>query len=137
MPAVRGGRALTVIELIAAYKTHCEGYYVKDGQPTHILHNIRCAMSRVRTLYGSAVVEDFGPACLKAVRQSWVDDSLSLRTVNYKTQWVKRMVRRGVAEELVPATVLHALQAVDPLKAGRCPARPLGNVVMKQLRRMI
>src|SRR5262249_37735140 len=43
--------------------------------------------------------------------------------INSAVGCIKRMIKWAVAEELVPATVYHGLQAVSGLKKGRTPAR--------------
>jgi integrase len=63
------GAGLTMAELILAYWRHCEGYYVKNGEPTSQLDRIRNALRPVRELYAFTAACEFGPKALKAVRQ--------------------------------------------------------------------
>src|SRR5688572_21084159 len=55
--------------------------------------------------------------------------------VNQNVNIIRQVVKRAVENELVPGGVLHALQAVSPLKAGRSaaratePVKPVGPVM--------
>ncbi len=123
--------AVTVNELILAYMAFARPYYVKHGQPTGELSNIQDALKPVSLRYGTEPVTRFTPTALKAVRQSMVDSGLCRNVVNCRVNRMRRMFKWGVENELLPATVLHALQAVAPLKRGRTEARetkPIGPV---------
>ena len=127
-----GGRAsppgeeassLTVAELCLRYWQFAKGYYRKDGRPTAEVAGIRVTLRMLRTAYGSKPVSEFGPLALKVVRQTMLDQGHCRRYANANTARIKRMFKWGVAEELVPSSVLHALQAVPGLRRGRTQAR--------------
>lgn len=124
MPSVTRQDRFCVIDLIAAFKDHAESYYVKDGEPTKTIANLRNTCRRLRELYGSLPVEEFGPAQLRAVRETWINDGNNERTVNYKTTWVKHVFRWGVEQELVSGETWHRIEAVRSLKKGRSRAKP-------------
>ncbi|GMU82448.1 MAG: hypothetical protein AMXMBFR47_23190 [Planctomycetota bacterium] len=152
-PTVEAGQpgGVSVDELILAYMAFASSYYVKNGEPTGELQNIKDSLKPVTLRYGSEPVTRFTPTALKVVRQSMVDSGLCRNLVNARINRVRRMMKWGVENELVPATVLHALQAVAPLKRGRTEARetkPIGpvpdeavdavvNVVSRQVAAMI
>ena len=81
-------------------------------------NNIKDALRPVTAMYGKAPISEFGPLALKAVRQTMVDDGLSRKVVNSRINRVRRMFKWGVENQLVDASLLHALQAVAPLKQG-------------------
>lgn len=81
MPSLTRWDRFCVIDLIAAFKDHAESYYVKNGEPTKTIANLRIACRRLRELYGSLPVEEFGPAQLRAVRETWINDGNNERTV--------------------------------------------------------
>lgn len=112
-----------VDELIAAYLDFAKSYYVKNGALTGEYRNIGDALRPLTALYGRTRVADFGPSSLKAVRQAMIDADLCRRTINNRINRIRRVFKWGVENELVPAEVLHALQAVAPLKLGRCNVR--------------
>ena len=56
------------------------------------------------------------------VRASLIDAGLARKTVNDHVQFLKRMFRWAVCEELVPPSVHHGLTAVAGLKAGESSA---------------
>lgn len=114
---------LTVNELLVAYWEHAQRYYVKNGKPTGELPNMRDAMKPLARLYGTIQAADFGPRALKAVRQAMADADLCRSVINARINRVRRIFKWGVENQLVEASILHALQAMVPLKRGRCQVR--------------
>ncbi|MFO0839577.1 MAG: site-specific integrase [Phycisphaerae bacterium] len=107
---------------------YAERYYIKDGEPTGEAKNVKDATRQLQELYGMTRVADFGPTALKTVRQKMIGKKLSRRVVNFRVNRIRRVFKWGVENELVPPGVLHALQAVAPLRAGRSDAREIGPV---------
>ena len=101
---------LTIVELMAHYLAFVKGYYQPPSKEPGC---IALALKPLRSLYGGQPASEFGPVALKDVRQTWIDAGLCRSHINQRTGLVKRMFKRGVAEELVPAHVWHALQSVD------------------------
>jgi integrase len=114
---------LTVNELILAYWHFAESYYSKEGKPTKELICMREAIRPLRRLYGHTKPSEFGPKALKAVRQYMIDEGLSRGVVNRRIGRIKRAFKWAVAEELIPPSVFHGLQAVAGLSFGRTTAR--------------
>jgi integrase len=112
----------TVSEVLLAYAAFAKDYYVKDGLPTGELENMRDALRPLRQLYGSTLASEFGPKRLKALQQKLIADGLSRGVVNARISRIKRFFRWAVAEELIPASVYHGLQAVNGLSFGRTNA---------------
>ena len=81
------------------------------------------ALRPLRQLYGRTPANEFGPKKLKAVRQHMVESGLSRGVVNTRIGRIKRMFKWAVAEELIPPSVYHGLQAVSGLTFGRSAAR--------------
>lgn len=115
--------SVTVNELILAYIDHAKRYYLKNGEPTGELHNVKDSLKPVTLLYGDSSVTAFTPSALKAVREKMLASSLCRNVINARVNRIRRMFKWGVESEFVPAGVLHALQAVSPLKRGRTEAR--------------
>ena len=115
--------AIPIKELILAYWHFAEGYYSKEGKPTKELICMREAIRPLRRLYGHTKASEFGPKALKAVRQHMIDEGLSRGVVNRRIGRIKRAFKWAVAEELVPPSVFHGLQAVAGLSFGRTSAR--------------
>ena len=76
-PATAGRVDCTVNELVLAYWRHAQTYYVKDGEPTGEVSNVRDALRPLRRLYGSSSAQDFGPSKLKVVREAMIKAGLS------------------------------------------------------------
>ncbi len=115
---------LTVAELIMAYKTFADGFYRNPaGIPTGEVENLRHALKPVRTLYGKTPAREFGPLALKAVRDAMVRSGrLSRTTINARVHRIRRCFRWAVENEMIPASVIEALDAVAALEKGRSNA---------------
>lgn len=126
--ASKAGSDFRICELLAAYYEHADRYYVKDGQPTGEAKNIKDATRLLQTLYGMTPVVEFGPTALKTVRQKMIEAKMSRRVINFRVNRIRRVFKWGVENELVAPGVLHALQAVAALRAGRTEAKESGPV---------
>ncbi len=114
---------LSINELFLAYWRFCQGHYVEQGKPTRECANVKDAVRSLVQDYGDMAVREFRPSTLKAVRQSMIDSGLARTTINDRVNRIRRMFKWGVENDLVDASVLHALQAVAPLRRGRSGAR--------------
>jgi integrase len=115
---------LPVNELLVRYLQFAQTYYVRDGQPTGELDNLKDAMGPLRALYGSTPAGEFGPRALKLVRQHMISQgSLSRRVINNRIDRIKRIYKWAVSEELVPPSIYEGLRAVAGLRFARCDAR--------------
>lgn len=101
---------------------------MKEGEPTGEAKNIKDATRPLQALYAMHPVAEFGPAAVKAVRQQMIDAKLSRTVINARINRIRRAFKWGVENELVPPAVLHALQAVAALRAGRSGAKETGPV---------
>lgn len=125
---VAGG--MIVAELVAAYLEHAATYYQKGGRQTSEMGVVRSAMAALARAHGTTPVETFGPGALREVREILLRrekgrcgaGALSRQTVNKYVQRIRGAFRWGVAQELVPANVHHALLAVDGLRRNRTSA---------------
>ncbi len=122
-PPIKPDDNLTVVHLVAGYWRWATSYH----KPRH-LQKIKHALRPLKRLYGSACVTEFGPLALKAVRQTFVDSGLARSTVNERTNDIRRVFKWGVSNELVPSSVLNALQSVEGLRRGRSDAKETGPV---------
>ncbi len=114
---------ISVNAAVLAYWNFVKAHYVKDGKTTREADNIRDALRPLRQLYGSTPAAEFGPKKLKAVRQKMIENGLCRRVINNRVGRIKRMFKWAVADELVPSSVYHGLQAVTGLAYGRTAAR--------------
>jgi len=134
-PMIRGD--VRVRDLVERYLDYARGYYGGNRE-----YDAFCAVARpLLYLHESTRVEDFGPRALKAVRSlmisgEWTDPPRPwVRTnINHQVNRIRRIFRWGVAEEIVPPDVLHALEALDPLKKGRTTAKESPKIKPVNLR---
>lgn len=121
---------LTVSDLILRFWKYAATYY-----PASTLKGtIKPPLRRLRVLYGPTPTSSFGPLALKAFRQYLLDERrpskspdgpptrLSRRTINRFVCWVRRVFKWAESEQLVPASLSHALATVEGLKSGRTDA---------------
>lgn len=113
------GQGATISELTVAFLDFAKGYYPTGGEYGDHVRAVRPLCK----LHGTTLAKDFGPRALKAVRQSLVDRGLARNTINKQTRRIVNLFRWATEEEILPATVHHALQAVRPLRRGRSSAR--------------
>lgn len=124
---------ITVNELCLRYWAHAETYYPDDheGKPASELADIKYAIREFRAFFGDRPAREFGPVALKALRERMVKRGWSRPYVNKQCGRVKRIVRYGVENELLPAHQWEALRSVPGLAAGRTTApepEPVGPV---------
>lgn len=123
------GTDLTINEMLVRYIGHCDEYYRRsDGTPTGEAEAIRLSLLPLKHLYGHTLARNFGPRGLKACREAMIDAGLCRNECNKRTQRIVRAFKWAAENELVPASVWHALRAVDGLKKGRSRARETAPV---------
>lgn len=110
-------------ELVLAYQKHADRYYRRaDGTATGEARNIQDSLRPLLDLYRSLPIGDFGPLCLKTVRESMVSAGLTRKSINQRVGRIVAAFRWAVSEEYLEASVWESLRAVQPLRAGRSPA---------------
>jgi len=113
----------SVAEICGAYLDHAERHFRdKFGRLTTEFGHVRRVALMVNELYGAALVEEFGPLALKAVRLSFVKAKWCRKTVNQQLERVKRMWKWAASEELVPVAAYQSLLTVSGLRIGKSAA---------------
>lgn len=114
---------VSVNGVLLAYYGHAVRHYRDaDGKPSDELRQIKVACRYARELYGATPAGAFGPLALKAIRQRFVELGWNRKTVNARTDRVRRVFKWAAAEELVPVAVYNALATVTGLQKGRTAA---------------
>jgi integrase len=123
---------ITLAELLLAYLEHAERHYrLPDGEPTSEIHEVRIVARALRIRYADMPVAKFGPLCVKAACQRWVNEGRSRTECNRRVAMVKRIFKWAVSEELAPPSVYQAVATVPGLQKGRTVAHemePIGPV---------
>ncbi len=115
--------SLTLDRVSLLYIDHCRVYYVKDSNETSEVYATQAALRPLIQLFGKERVSHFGPKKLKAVRDNMISQAWARSTINGHTQRIVRMLKWGVENELVDATVYQSCKAVSGLRRGRSEAR--------------
>jgi len=134
MPGQGSDRAITVAELVLAYRKFAKQYYAPPSQEQT---QIRLALRPVVDRYAHTQAKAFGPLALKAVRETWIQEGIARRYINQRVGRIVRAWGWGVENELVPAACWQALKAVKGLRANRSaaketePVRPVADAVFE------
>ena len=83
---------------------------------------VRLAIKPVWELYGSTPATEFGPLKLKAVRNRWIEAGLCRSTIHGYVQHIRRMFKWAASNEIVPASIWHALATVEGVPRGMTKA---------------
>ncbi len=138
LPPTRSNNDISIEELAARFLEYAESYYVKNGKQTFTVTHCRLALSPLVQHYGQNSVGQFGPLSLVFLRDKWVERKIARQTVNRWVDIIRQAFRWGVAHELVDSGILHALESVDNLKAGRTTAheyqaiKPVSNEIIEK-----
>lgn len=116
---------ITVVELTALYTKHIALEYA-DSQS--VRDHTRLAVQWLVDVYGPLPVVEIGPVALKAVRERMIDKGLSITSVNGYVSVLKRCLKYGAENELIPGEVYHRCAALSNLRRGRCRAKPAREV---------
>lgn len=114
-PAAQG---LTVMTLCATFLAH-----LKASEAPDIYHNYYFAVKPFAAEYGHELAAALGPLALKRWQAKLAERELSRGYISGQITYIRQAFRWGVSEELIPASVWHALQAVQGLKAGKTAAK--------------
>lgn len=121
---------ITLVELVVAFMRYAKGYYVDhDGRPTGELAGYQMVVKRLSKTYGRTLVGDFGPLKFKAFRQAMVDERvegtprLCRKSINQAMNRLRHIIKWGVENELVRASVHESLRCVAGLRYGKGGAR--------------
>ncbi len=131
-PGTSSGPDLTLGELLLAFWRHAlEHYRDPAGRPTGELDNLKVALRPVRKLYGLSRAKDFGPLAFRAVRGQTIRSGLARTSLNDRINRVRRAFRWAASVELIPAAVLHGLEAVPGLRTAVREPEPVEPVPLE------
>jgi hypothetical protein len=114
---------MTISHLAIQYMKHAESYYRKNGKVTGEVEGLRTALKALIKIARDVPVPNLSPRHIDAMRETLLNKGNSRSYINKQTNRIRRVIRWGIAQELVPHFVLTKLEAIDPLKAGRTKAK--------------
>ena len=119
-----GSRSYSVGRLALEYNEHINTYYRDaEGRATSQVYPERRALRLLVERFEAVEADAFGPKRLIEFQTGLAESGLCRSTIAEYVAAVKRAFRWATVQEKVPGPVLHSLQAVPNLKAGRSPAR--------------
>jgi integrase len=114
----------TVSELMVPYLEHVIQYYrMTDGRPTSQVALVKLSLRVLRRQFGDTPAAKFGPLSLLRCQDEFVRSGLSRSEANRRVRLVRQFFRWAVSRELVPGSLIHALDTVEPLRKNRSAAR--------------
>ena len=135
---------LTVDGLCQRYKAVCDEYYRDSaGGPTSTMHSIRRALRTAQEKYKALPAAEFSPRNLTDIREGWIEEGLTRKTINAYMAVLKNMFRWAAEQEIVPANVHHSLQTVSNLRKNRSeakesdPVKPVPSAHVKAARQYL
>lgn len=120
---VSGRYTLTVGQLTLLYLDHCQLHYRKNGEVTSEVSAIKIALRHLNNLFRNTPASEFSPKKLKAVRDEMIRAQYVRTSINRHVGRIRRMIRWGISDELIPVEILTALETVSGLRAGRSDAQ--------------
>lgn len=101
----------TIGHLAVAYKEHVKVHYPKSSDmPARIAY----ALDLLDAVQNEPVNE-FGPLKLQQVREQMIGKDLSVKIVNERTQFIRKMFKWAVGREIVSPEIAYALEQVENL----------------------
>lgn len=116
-------QTLCVDDLALLYMEHAENYYVKNGKHTSEVHKSRSLLRLVVELHGRTRVQEFGPNALRGIQTVMLERNWIRNSINEATHRIRKIFRWGASRELLPVSVVQALETVEGVKKGRTKAR--------------
>ena len=113
---------ISIVELVAQYWKFAKGYYVKNGKPTDELPGLKIALQVLKNSYGASTVDNLGPLALAALQEKFIARGNCRRYVNQNIGRIKRCIKWGVSQELVPVDVYQRIATVNGLRKGKTKA---------------
>lgn len=128
---------ITVSEVMARFLKHAEAYYKRsDGKKSKTVSGFASPIRVVRELFGDIPAVEFGPLALRACRDRFIERDWNRKTVNKAVVAIRSVFRWSAGAEIIPADIHVRLEAVEPLRRGRCGAReplPVKPVPMEHI----
>lgn len=113
---------LTINEFCLAFLRHAVEYYSKDRRPNAEVDCLKSAIRPLVNLFGENPADKLTPLMMKAVREKYIEAGWSRGFCNRSVNRIRHIWKWGVENGMISVTTLHALQAISPLKAGKCAA---------------
>lgn len=107
----------SIAQIVALYLADSEGKMSHSE-----LGWFRAAAKPLLSTHGETPAMLYGPRALRQTREAMVKLGWNRATVNAATRRVRSIFKWAVGQELVPATNLEALRAVEPLRRGQTAA---------------
>ena len=120
---VSGKHSTTIGQLCLAFIEHAEKFYRDEvGDQTGEANNFRKCLRLLVEQFRNVPCSQFGPKKLHELQQAYIKSGRVRKQINKAISRVKSVFRWGVAQEMIPADVVTALDCVRDLQKGRSDA---------------
>lgn len=107
---------------------HVTAYYRQEKLPAVKSDSHRFRQSSLLDLlderYGETEAASFGPRKLQELRRIFIKRGNCRRYINLQVSTVIKILKQGVSQELIPASVITGLECVSPLQVGEAKDNP-------------
>jgi integrase len=117
-----GSVEISIAELVLLHDDHLQKHYRKNGKVTSEISCFKTALRFLVKLESGTLIADFGPKKFKRIREAMIADGICRLSINKHMGRIRRLLKWGVSEELIPADVLARISTVDGLQKGRTDA---------------
>lgn len=128
-------RPLTVARLAGLYLRHAGRTFVKEGERTTHVSNIKYAMRALRNAHSDEPADSIDAPALARLRDTMIYSdaqgerrALGMKTVNDRLQSIVAAYKWAREKGWVTAATVNDLANVARLRKGRTPAKPPGKV---------
>ena len=116
-------KTCSVNEVCLAFLTkYATRYRRPDGNPSAEVDCFKSAIRILKPLFGETPAAEFGPVRLRVVRDAMIAAQWSRNFINKQIRRVRMMFRFAVSLELIPASILAALDSFSALSEGETSA---------------
>lgn len=127
----------TIDDLAIRFIEHAKEYYVKHGEPTSEVNNMRVALRPLVKLFGPLRVANFQTKHIKQYRDKLINAGIARTSINRQLTRIKHVFRWGKEEGLVTAAALAEVLVSRGLREGRSravesePVKPVASSAVK------
>lgn len=125
LPHDQTQQQLSVNALCLAFLRWAGTYYLDAaGKPTSEIAEYRASIKLLTDHCGRSAAASLSITAVKTIRENiLLNKDWNYKTINKRIDRIKRIIKWGCAEKLIPAAIYQEVSLLEGLRAGRCAAR--------------